>query len=132
MRAGGAGPSLLAKLGMSLAIIGSAANLAVAFPIADGNPSMAAHTDATRIGMYATRATNSGVLGLVVGGVETLDIQGDGATTWIGIPTTSQPALSPANKGSIYYDSTAQAFYASANGGAYAPFGGGGISVLTA
>src|SRR5260221_14361205 len=99
--------SLLAKLGMRLAIIGSAANLAVAFPIADGNPSMAAHTDATRIGMYATRATNNGILGLVVGGVETLDIQGDGAVTWIGPPTVSAPALSPANKGSIYYDSTA-------------------------
>lgn len=43
-----------------------------------------------------------------------------GATDWTGIATASQPALSAANHGSIYYDSTAQAFYTSRNGAAYA------------
>lgn len=124
--------SLLARLGMRIGVLGSAASLAVCFPLASGNPSIAAHTDATRIGMYATHATNNGIMGLVVGGVETLDIQGDGATTWIGIPTVSQPALSPANKGSIYYDDTIQGFMASYNGAAYVPFGGSSISGLTA
>jgi hypothetical protein len=123
--------SLLAKLGLRLGQLGSAASLMIAAPLSNGDPSMAAHTDATRIGMYATHASNNGILGFVVGGVETLDIQGDGAATWIGIPTVSAPALSPANKGSLYCDSTVQGFMASYNGAAYAPLGGGGISGLT-
>jgi trimeric autotransporter adhesin len=53
-------------------------------------------------------------------------VGGDGGTQWTGIITTSQPAVSAPNNGTIYYDSTAQAFLYSANGAAYTGFGGGG------
>lgn len=55
-----------------------------------------------------------------------LTVAGDGGVTWTGIATTSAPALSPVNSGTIYFDSTAQLFKYSVNGGAYATLGGGG------
>ncbi len=53
-----------------------------------------------------------------------LSVPNDGGLDWTGLATGSAPALSPANHGRIYYDSTAQNFYASTNGGAYAALGG--------
>jgi len=56
-----------------------------------------------------------------------LTIFGDGASGWTGIATTSAPAVSTANNGRIYYDSTTQAFMVSTNTGAYATMSVGGI-----
>jgi hypothetical protein len=56
-----------------------------------------------------------------------LSVLGDGAVRWTGIsPATTasnEPAVSSANTGTIYYNQDAQDFYASKNGGAYAPLG---------
>ncbi len=65
-----AAQSLLAKLGMRLGTLGSAASLAVAFPLSEGDPSMAAHTSASRIGVYADRTGAAEKMGHVVMGTE--------------------------------------------------------------
>ena len=49
---------------------------------------------------------------------------------WTGAATGSQ-AVSAANHGRIFYNSTLQHFYFSENGGAYAQFGGAAITQLT-
>lgn len=60
-----------------------------------------------------------------------LTVGGDGGVKWTGIATTSAPATSGANNGTIYYDSTLQQFLASTNNGAYAALGGGGGGSIT-
>jgi len=50
---------------------------------------------------------------------ERFRVASDGALDATGIPTVSAPAVSAANHGRIYYDSTTQTFRASTNTGAY-------------
>jgi hypothetical protein len=49
----------------------------------------------------------------------------DGGVNFQGIATSSEPAVSAANTGTIFYDSTLNEFRQSKNGGAYEAFGGG-------
>ena len=62
--------SLLAKLGLRLGTLGSAASLALAAPLTEGNLSIDAHTDATRIGVYFDRTAAAEKMGFVVMGTE--------------------------------------------------------------
>lgn len=71
--------SFLAKAGLRLSVLGSSASLAIAAPLANGDMSVAAHTDATRMGMYFDRtAPADPFIGVVAGGVETLRLKKDG------------------------------------------------------
>ncbi len=77
-------------------------------------------------GAVAIQTAAAGTAGSALNGaVPRWTVQPTGSTEWSGIATTAQPALSAASNGSIYYDSTAQGFFASVNGGAYAAFGSG-------
>jgi hypothetical protein len=86
-----AAQSLLAKMGMRSAILGTAASLAIAAPLAEGDYSMAAHTDASRIGMYFDRTPGVEKIGVVVMGAEVMSI-GAGALQ-MGSPSASNGAL---------------------------------------
>ncbi len=79
--------SFLAKAGLRLSILGSAASLAIAAPIADGNPNPAAHTYANRTGVYFPTATS---IGVVTNGAENLRIWDDGGVQ-VGGPYISSP-----------------------------------------
>jgi hypothetical protein len=72
--------SLLAKAGIRLTTLGSAASLAVAAPLAEGSESTAAATDASRIGWYASRTLSSERFGIVVLGTERVAATTAGAT----------------------------------------------------
>ncbi len=48
---------------------------------------------------------------------------------WVGASTANAPAVSAANAGSIFYNSTVQGFQTSANGGAYTTLPTGGVLV---
>lgn len=61
--------SFLAKAGLRLGILGSAASLAIAAPLANGNYDPSCHSDAARIGWYFDRTVGAEKLGIVVGGV---------------------------------------------------------------
>ena len=52
----------------------------------------------------------------------------DGAMEWTGISTVNAPAVSAANNGTIYYDSTLQLFLLSRNGAAYAALPSGTVT----
>ncbi len=60
--------SFLNKMGMRLGILGSAASLAIAAPLATGNYDPTCHTDAARTGVYFDRTLGSEALGLIIGG----------------------------------------------------------------
>lgn len=85
-----AAQSLLAKLGMRLSTLGSAASLAIAFPLTEGDPSMGAHTDAGRIGLYAGRTPGAEKVGTVVMGTEVLTA----GVAQVSIPLTATPTTS--------------------------------------
>lgn len=61
--------SFLNKLGMRLGILGSAASLAIAAPIAAGDYSTTAHTAANRTGMFFDQTASAEKIGFVVGAV---------------------------------------------------------------
>jgi hypothetical protein len=65
-----AAQSFLAKLGLRVSTLGSAANLAIAAPLAEGDLSMNAHTDPARIGVYFSRTVGAEKVGFVVMGSE--------------------------------------------------------------
>jgi len=69
--------SFLAKLGLRTATLGSLASLALAFPLAEGSMDPAAHTDATRIGVFAARGGTPEV-GVVVNGTQSLSVRQTG------------------------------------------------------
>jgi len=69
--------SFLAKLGLRTATLGSLASLALAFPLAEGSMDPAAHTDATRIGVFAARGGTPEV-GVVVSGTQSLSVRQTG------------------------------------------------------
>ncbi len=60
--------SFLNKMGMRLGILGSAASLAIAAPLANGDYNPSCHTDAARIGVYFDRTLGSEKIALIVGG----------------------------------------------------------------
>lgn len=78
--------SLLAKAGMRTGVLGSSANLAVAFALAAGNLDPAAATDASRMGLYADRTGGSEKIGIVVLGTESASITQNGVL----VPNGSQ------------------------------------------
>jgi hypothetical protein len=83
--------SLLAKAGIRLTTLGSAASLAVAAPLAEGSESTAAATDPTRIGWFASRTPAQERFGVVVLGTERLAATTAGATV-TGILTVTGAA----------------------------------------
>ncbi len=60
--------SFLAKIGVRIGVLGSLANLAIAAPLADGNYSPAAHTDASRMGFWFDRSVGLEFVGVAVMG----------------------------------------------------------------
>ena len=103
---------MLAKLGLRLGTLGSAASLAFAAPLSEGNLNPAAHTDASRIGVYFDRTTSQEKIGFVVMGTEraavtpvglsirgvgyawptaaaagVLQSDGSGNLSWVGFPS---------------------------------------------
>lgn len=62
--------SVLAVLGLRSGTLGTSGSLAIAAPLSEGNPSIAAHTDASRIGWYFDRTGAAEKIGLVVMGAE--------------------------------------------------------------
>lgn len=70
--------SLLARLGLRTAALGSLASLTIAAPLADGDVSQAAHTDASRIGVYFDRASGNEGIYLVTLGVRRLAVTASG------------------------------------------------------
>jgi hypothetical protein len=82
-----AATSLLARLGLRVATLGSAASLAIAAPIAEGDVSQDAHTHAARTGVYFPTATR---IGVVTNAVERMRFWNDG-----GISVGGAYAASP-------------------------------------
>lgn len=74
--------SFLAKAGLRLGLVGSAASLAIAAPLAANNYNPSCHSDAARIGWYFDRTVGAEQLGMVVGGTPALLI-------YFGNPSTT-------------------------------------------
>lgn len=92
-----AATSALARLGLRIATLGSAANLAIAAPIAEGDVSPTAHTDATRVGVYFDRtAPANPFIGFVAGGVEGLRVAKTAVSTLIKLNTVASAAVAGA------------------------------------
>lgn len=73
--------SALSRIGFRTALLGSAASLAIAAPLADGDMSQEAHTHATqRIGLYFDRTLNSEKIGFVVMGNDRFAVDTNGVT----------------------------------------------------
>ena len=70
-----AAQSLLARLGLRVATLGSAASLAIAAPIAEGDVSQSAHTHDARTGFYFPTADS---IGVVTNAVERMRLYNDG------------------------------------------------------
>jgi hypothetical protein len=87
-----AAQSLLAKLGMRSATLGTAASLAIAAPLAEGDYSMAAHTDASRIGWYFERVPTAEKIGMVVMGSEVLRVGVSAVTSIVRVNTPASAA----------------------------------------
>ncbi len=64
--------STLEWIGLRFGRVGTAANLLIAAPLADGDPDVDAHTDASRIGLYFDRTGGSEKMGLVVMGTDAI------------------------------------------------------------
>jgi len=75
--------AFLAKHGLLLGELGSAADLAIAAPLADGNYSPAAATDAARTGLFFSRTPGAELVGIVAGGIASL-LVGFAAITAVG------------------------------------------------
>lgn len=71
-----AATSLLARLGLRVATLGSAASLAIAAPIAEGDVSQDAHTHASRTGWFFPTSTS---IGFVADGAERVRFWEDGS-----------------------------------------------------
>jgi hypothetical protein len=69
--------SLLAKAGLRSSTLGSLASLALAFPLSEGDPSVAAHTAASRTGFYGVAGTK---VATVVNGTEALSVLATGVS----------------------------------------------------
>lgn len=70
--------SSLAVLGLRLSVLGSLASLALAAPLADGDVSQTAHTDASRMGLYFDRTPSAEKMVCVVEGAALLSIGTEG------------------------------------------------------
>jgi len=84
--------TLLARFGLRLAVLGTAANLAFAAPLSAGSEDPAAHTDASRIGIYFDRTGAAEKIGFVVLGTERLAITTVGVTVSGAISCTTLTA----------------------------------------
>lgn len=73
-----AAQSTLAQLGLRLGVLGSAASLAVAAPLANGNGDPDAATSASRIGLYFDRTVSAEKIGFVVMGTESMAVSAAG------------------------------------------------------
>lgn len=79
--------STLEWLGIRLGTLGSASDVPIAFPLAEGDPDVDAHTDASRIGFYGDRSAGAEKVGVVVMGTDSIGFFDDrvevlGATVW--------------------------------------------------
>lgn len=98
-----AAQSALAKLGQRLGVLGSAASLAICAPLAAGDYSMDAHTDASRMGWYFDRTIpGSQFIGHVVEGVDVLHVATD-------VIASVVPITAVTNTGYTRLDSTVDA-----------------------
>jgi hypothetical protein len=88
-----AAQSLLAKLGVRSATLGTEVSIAIAFPLTEGAQGMDAHTAGSRTGWYAVTGTK---IGNVVNGVEVLTV---GASTILSLVPLSTPASTTAAAG---------------------------------
>ncbi len=135
-----AAQSLLAKLGMRLGTLGSAASLAVAFPLAEGDPSMAAHTSASRVGVYADRTGGAEKMGHVVMGTEVLSVGVSAITAAVKVNTPATAAVAGAGlnigqgitpntpvNGDVWI--TASGLFAQIAGSTVGPFAAGGGTI---
>ncbi len=91
----------LAILGLRIGILGTSASLAIAAPIADGNPSDTAATAATRIGVYFDRTGAAEKLGVVVMGTEILSIGVTAVTSAVPFRITDTTTASSTITGSF-------------------------------
>lgn len=96
--------SLLAKAGLRSLTLGLSTSLAIAAPLAEGNPDPAAHTHANRIGVYFDRTSSAEKMGVVVMGVEKLSVGVSLATvstalTAAGVVTQGSAPNSPITTG---------------------------------
>lgn len=87
-----AATSLLARLGLRSALIGSAASLVYAAPIADGNVSNDAHTHAARTGWYHPTPTS---MGFVANATEVLRLAQTEVTAYAKLVTAASTAAGP-------------------------------------
>lgn len=98
--------SFLAKNGLRTGVLGSAADLAIAAPLAAGNPNPAAGTDASRIGFFFDRTGGSEAVGAVVMGTEIARIQSTGLMLQEGgvrfIERAAVPAAPVAGQGYLW------------------------------
>ena len=79
-------------------------------------------------GQFIFQTTNSDAAPTALNAhVNRLLIKADGGINWVGITTANEPAVSAGSSGTIFYDSTLQAFRLSANGAAYIDLAGSGI-----
>jgi len=79
--------STFEALGIRIGKLGSSADLAIAAALSDGDPSIDAHTDANRIGIYYDRTGGSEKIGVVVMGTDAIGFFDDrvevlGNETW--------------------------------------------------
>jgi hypothetical protein len=92
-----AATSLLARLGLRIATLGSAASLAIAAPTAEGNVAQTAHTAATRTGFYFP-ANNK--IAMVANALEVFHTEADGAMMF---GNTSAPFYGPLGLGAAWH-----------------------------
>lgn len=92
-----AADSFLARLGLRVATLGSAASLAYAAPISEGNVSATAHTHAGRTGWYHPTSTSMGV---VINGAEALRYWSDGGVQ-IGGTYSASPGAAALQVGGL-------------------------------
>ena len=72
--------SLLARMGVRSGILGSAASLALAAPLSEGSHAVAAHTHASRMGLYFDRTASAEKMGFIILAQERLAITTNGIT----------------------------------------------------
>ncbi len=96
--------SFLAKDGLRYGILGSAVSLAVAFPLANGNYSPTAHTDAARMGFYADRTGGAEAVVTNVLGTDLLSVGILGVTSPVQVRAAG---IMAAEATFVYWNGTA-------------------------
>jgi hypothetical protein len=135
-----AAQSFLAKLGIRMSTLGTAASLAFAMPLAEGSYDTAAHTAANRTGFFGNQTAGSEQFGFIVGGatapiithVDSIGQLGLVACTAgaasLNVPQGTAPTLP--NNGDFWF--TSAGVWAQVNGVTYQLTGTSGSGAITA